>query len=100
MNRKPIYGRCKKPKKGGNISKLTAQDKKDLKTLGKLARSGRESDKMMLYDIADREHFSVYQHWQKIESGITNINFTTLLKVCRTLKKQPSEFLKDFKIKF
>ena len=81
-----------------DIKKLTAVEKKELKRLGQIIRLEREKQGLTLYGIEERG-YSVYQHWQKVEAGERNITYVTLLNICKVLGLQPSELLRDIKIK-
>ena len=85
----------KKATKRG-ISKGTvltsAQDRKYLTKLGKRVKAERISRGWTLHQTEDHGYPN-WSHWQYIENGKKNINFTTLIKISKTLKISLSELL-------
>ena len=66
-----------------------------LKKLGLRLRGIRESKGWTL-EYAEERGVKNWQHLQQIESGKKNINFTTLIRLCKVYRISPSELLKEF----
>ena len=80
-------------KKGTKL--LSANDKKLLKKFGDNIRKARENAGLTVYDVTgDDMEIKSRQHWQKIENGQKNINFSTLMKIARTLEVGAEKLLK------
>ena len=80
-------------KKGTKL--ISAKDEKLLKKLGTNIKKTRENKGLTVYDVTgDDMEIKSRQHWQKIENGQKNINFSTLMKIARTLEVNADKLLK------
>lgn len=80
-------------KKGTKLT--SSKDTKLLKQLGKRIKEVREKAKLTVYDVTGEDlEIRSRQHWQKIEAGQKNINFTTLAKVAKTLEISMDKLLR------
>ena len=87
-----------KKAKDDRVKNLSKEERQILANFGITLRKKREEQDLTLYDIEDRGYAS-WQHWQKLESGLRDIKFTTIIKICKALKIQPSELLETIKVK-
>ncbi len=75
---------------------ITNHDEKLLKKLGANIKKIRERKGLSVYDVTgDDMEIKSRQHWQKIENGQKNINFSTLMKISRTLNITADKLLKN-----
>lgn len=78
-----------------NNKTLSVADIKLLKNFGERVRQIRNSKKLTVYDVTgDDMPIKTRQHWQDIENGKKNINFTTFFKVADSLEIKPEDLLK------
>ena len=75
---------------------ISKADEKLLKKLGVNIRKARESKGLTVYDVTGEDmEIKSRQHWQKIENGQKNINFSTLMKIARTLELGADKLLRN-----
>lgn len=84
--------------KDERVQRLSLVERKFLKDFGQVLKSEREAQKLTLYEIEDRGYPS-WQHWQKLEHGLRDLKFTTLLRVANALKIHPGELLGRIRLK-
>ncbi|MBI2522734.1 MAG: helix-turn-helix transcriptional regulator [Bdellovibrio sp.] len=84
--------------KDERVKRLSAEERKFLKEFGRLIRTEREEQGLTLYGIEDRGYPS-WQHWQKLENGLRDLQLTTLVKLSKVLGKQPYELMRKLNIK-
>ncbi|HAZ13193.1 MAG: hypothetical protein A2X86_16030 [Bdellovibrionales bacterium GWA2_49_15] len=84
--------------KDERVKRLSSDERKFLKEFGRLIHAEREAQGLTLYAIEDRGYPS-WQHWQKLENGLRDLQLTTLLKISKALKTHPSEILGKLDIK-
>jgi len=71
---------------------VSPRERRYLEKLGKRIKVERLKREWTLHQT--EEHgFTSWSHWQYIENGKKNINFTTLLRVSKTLKISLSDLL-------
>ena len=77
---------------------LSKKEKSLLKQFGAKVKEVREKKKLSVYDVTGEDlPIKSRQHWQRIENGQKNINFTTIFKVARLLGVGPDDLLKDMR---
>lgn len=69
---------------------ISDAERKKLEKFGRIVRKMREA-KGWTQEDTETHGFKTWQHWSAIELGKKNINFTTILKVCKVLKVHPRE---------
>jgi ribosome-binding protein aMBF1 (putative translation factor) len=88
---KGIHINTKRGLKKGTVL-ISPQERKVLNKLGKRIKEERTKRGWTLHET--EEHgYPNWSHWQYIENGKKNINFTTLLKIAKTLKIKLSDLL-------
>jgi DNA-binding Xre family transcriptional regulator len=71
---------------------ISPQERKFLEKLGKRIKKERAKKGWTLHDTEDNGYPN-WSHWQYIENGKKNINFTTLLRISKVLKMKLSDLL-------
>ena len=74
---------------------ITVAERKKLKKLGLIIRTQRNLKGWRLEDVETNGYKGTWQHWREIESGLKNINLTTLLRVAKVFKIKPEDLLAD-----
>ena len=87
-----------KKAKDERVKNLSKEERSILIKFGKILKDRREEQELTLYGIEDQGYPS-WQHWQKLESSLRDIKFTTIIKICKTLRIQPSELFDTIKVK-
>lgn len=72
---------------------ISGAERKKLKKLGLAIRTQRNKKGWRLEDVEARGYKGTWQHWREVESGLKNINLTTLLRIAHVLKVKPSDLL-------
>lgn len=78
-------------------SMITNTERSKLKKLGTAIRKKRQQKGWKLEDVESKGYKGSWQHWREIETGMKNINFTTLLRVSKVLGVAPMELLENIK---
>ena len=74
---------------------ITAAERKKLRQLGATIRIHRNERGWTLEDVETQGYKGSWQHWREVESGLKNINLTTLLRIAKVLNVKPAELLVD-----
>ena len=78
-------------------SLITKTERAKLKKLGNTIRMKRLEKGWKLEDVESKGYRGSWQHWREIETGMKNINFTTLLRIAKVLGVPPFELLENLK---
>ena len=76
---------------------ITNTERSKLKKLGTAIRKKRQEKGWKLEDVESKGYKGSWQHWREIETGMKNVNFTTLLRVSKVLGVAPMELLENIK---
>ena len=79
---------------------MQQQNKKLLQNFGQHIRNFREKKKMSLNEFAYKSLLITPATQSRIENGLVDLKFSTLIKIANALNITPSELLEGFEYKF
>ena len=82
------------------ITCIQQQDKKLLKLIGKRIKKLRLEKNKSLNQFAFNECLITSATLSRVENGMVDLKFTTLIKIANALEITPAELLEDFDFKY
>jgi len=79
---------------------MQQQDKKLLKLIGKRIKKLRLQKDRSLNSFAFRECLITSATLSRVENGLVDLKFTTLIKIANALNITPAELLEDFEFQY
>lgn len=79
---------------------MQQQDKKLLKLIGKRIKKLRTERSKSLNNFAFNECLITSATLSRVENGLVDLKFTTLIKIANALDMTPSELLEDFEFHY